>query len=87
MAVTDPIADMLTRIRNASSAHKDVVELKRSKIIEEIVKILKKESFISDYKLIQDSKQGLLRVYLKYYKGGGPALLGIRRISTPGLRV
>jgi len=87
MAVTDPIADMLTRIRNASFAKKEVVELKSSRILEEVVKILKKESFVANYKFIKDTKQGILRVYLKYSKEGAPAILGIKRISKPGLRI
>ncbi len=86
MAVTDPIADALTIIRNASNARKEVAELRGSKPLEEILKILKKEYFISNYKSIKDSKQGLLRVYLKYDKDGKPAILGIKRISRPGLR-
>lgn len=87
MGVTDPIADMLTRIRNASFAKKDIVELKNSILLEEVLKIFKKESFISNYKLMKDSKQGILRVYLKYSKEGAPAILGIKRISKPGLRI
>jgi small subunit ribosomal protein S8 len=87
MAVTDPIADMLTVIRNASSSKKKVLEVKNSKVSEEIVKIFKREDFISNYKLIKDSKQGLIRIYLKYAKDGTPAILGIRRISRPGLRI
>lgn len=87
MALTDPIADMLTIIRNASSAKKDVAEVKNSVISESILKILKKESFIANYKLIKDNKQGILRVYLKYLKNGTPAILGLKRISRPGLRV
>ncbi|MFA6320726.1 MAG: 30S ribosomal protein S8 [Candidatus Omnitrophota bacterium] len=87
MAVTDPIADALTIIRNASFAKKDVAELRNSKIVEEILKIFKKENFIANYKLIKDTKQGLLRVYFKYDKDGTPAIMGIKRISKPGLRV
>ena len=87
MAATDPIADMLTVIRNASFAKKDVVEVKNSGFTEEIVKVLKKEGFISNYKLMKDSKQGLLRIYLRYSKSGAPALLGVKRISKPGLRI
>ena len=87
MAVTDPIADALTILRNASFAKKAVAEIRNSKITEEILKIFKKESFIANYKLIKDSKQGLLRVYLKYDKDGTPAILGIKRISKPGLRI
>lgn len=87
MSLTDPIADMLTVIRNASLAKKDVAEVKNSIISESILKILKKESFIANYKLIKDSKQGVLRIYLKYLKSGTPAILGLKRISKPGLRV
>ena len=87
MAVTDPIADALTILRNASFAKKEVAELRNSKIVEEILKIFKKESFIANYKLIKDSKQGLLRVYIRYDKDGTPAILGIKRISKPGLRI
>jgi small subunit ribosomal protein S8 len=87
MAVTDPIADALTILRNASRVKKETAELRNSKFLEEILKILKKESFIANYKLIKDNKQGLLRVYLKYDKVGSPAILGIKRISRPGLRV
>ena len=87
MAVTDPIADALTILRNASFDKKQVAELRNSKIVEEILKIFKKENFISNYKLIKDTKQGILRVYLQYDKDGTPAILGIKRISQPGLRI
>lgn len=87
MAVTDPIANMLTIIRNASSSKKEVAEVKNSILTEEIIKIFKREDFISNYKLIKDNKQGVLRIYLKYMKSGNPAILGIKRISKPGLRI
>ena len=87
MALTDPIADMLTVIRNASSTRKATVEVKGSILSENIIKILKKEGFIDNYKLIKDNKQGILRVHLKYLKNGTPAILGLKRISRPGLRV
>ena len=87
MAVTDPIADALTILRNASFAKKETAELRNSKLTEEILKILKKESFVSNYKLITDNKQGILRVYLRYAKDGAPAMIGIKRISKPGLRI
>jgi len=86
MAVTDSIADMLTIIRNGSFAKKEVVEVKGSKLTAGILDIFKKERFISNYKLIKDNKQGILRVYLKYAKDGAPAILGIKRASRPGLR-
>lgn len=87
MAVTDPIADMLTMLRNASSAKKEVVEVKNSRLTEEIIKIFKKERFISNYKIIKNSKQGILRIYLQYLKDGKPAIIGIKKISKSGLRV
>ena len=87
MAVTDPIADMLTVIRNASFARKEVAEVKSSVLSEGILKILKKEGFIYNYKAVKDNKQGILRVYLKYLKNGTPAILGLKRISRPGLRI
>ena len=87
MAVTDSIADMLTVIRNGSFASKGIVEVRGSKLAEEILGIFKKEYFISNYKLIKDNKQGILRVHLKYSKEGAPAILGIKRISRPGLRL
>lgn len=87
MAVTDSVADMLTVIRNGSFAKKEVVEVKGSKLSEEILNIFKKEIFVLNYKLIKDNKQGILRVYLKYAKDGSPAILGIKRVSKPGLRI
>jgi small subunit ribosomal protein S8 len=86
MALTDPIADMLTVLRNASSTKKETAELKNSVLSENIVKILRREGFIANYKLMKDNKQGVLRVYLKYLKNGTPAILGLKRISRPGLR-
>jgi len=87
MALTDPIADMLTVIRNASSAKKPTVEARRSRISEEIVKLFKREGFIANYKHMKDKKQGILRIYLRYAKDGTPGIIGIRRISKPGLRI
>jgi small subunit ribosomal protein S8 len=86
MALTDPIADMLTIIRNASSTKKETAEVKNSILSENIVKILKREGFIANYKLMKDNKQGILRIYLKYLKNGSPSILGLKRISRPGLR-
>jgi small subunit ribosomal protein S8 len=87
MALTDPIADMLTIVRNASSTKKETAEVKNSVLSESIVKILKREGFIANYKLMKDNKQGILRIYLKYLKNGTPSILGLKRISRPGLRV
>lgn len=87
MAVTDSISNMLTILRNGSFAKKAVVEVRGSRMSEEILSIFKKNDFISSYKLIKDNKQGVLRVYLKYFRDGSPSILGIKRISKPGLRI
>lgn len=87
MAVTDPIADMLTIIRNGSSSKKETIEAKYSRFSEEILKVFKAEGFISAYKVLKDSGQGRLRVYLRYAKDGTPAIMGIKRVSKPGLRI
>lgn len=86
MAMTDPIADMLTRIRNANQMRHDVVEIPASRIKLQILELLKKEGYINDVEYIEDSKQGILRVYLKYVKGER-VIKGLKRISKPGLRV
>ncbi|MDR7867691.1 MAG: 30S ribosomal protein S8 [Sporomusaceae bacterium] len=87
MVMTDPIADMLTRIRNANSVYHDKVEIPASKIKQAIVEILKLEGFVKDYEKISDSKQGILRVSLKYGANREKVITGIKRISKPGLRV
>ena len=87
MSSTDPIAEMLTIVRNGFIARKETVLIKRSKVNENILDILKKEAFISNYKSIEDKKQGTIKVYLKYAQDKTPALTGIKRISKPGLRV
>jgi len=85
--MTDPIADMLTRIRNANSAGHEKVDIPSSRLKMEIARILKGEGFIKNYKVIEDKWQGILRVTLKYGPGNEPALRGISRTSKPGLRV
>ncbi len=87
MSMTDPIADMLTRIRNANQALLERVDIPASRLKVEIAKILKAEGFIRAYKLIDDSKQGTLRVYMKFGPGNERVLQGARRVSRPGLRV
>ena len=87
MAMTDPIADMLTRIRNANQALLEKVDIPSSRLKVEIAKTLKAEGFIRAFKLIDDNKQGVLRVYLKFGPGNERVILGLRRISRPGLRV
>jgi small subunit ribosomal protein S8 len=87
MSMTDPIADMLTRIRNGIQSRHDRVELPSSKLKVEIARILKSEGFISNFKLVEDKVQPMLRVYLKYSEDGEPVIHGIERISRPGRRV
>ncbi len=87
MVMTDPIADMLTRIRNANSVYHDKVEIPASKIKRAIVEILKLEGFVKDYEMVSDNKQGVLRVSLKYGANREKVITGIKRISKPGLRV
>ena len=88
MSMTDPVADMLTRIRNGIQSRHDRVEMPASKLKVEVAKILKSEGFISNYKLVDENKtQGVLRVYLKYSEDGEPVIHGIERVSRPGRRV
>jgi len=87
MAQTDPIADMLTRIRNASRAHHEQVEIPASRLKLEIAKILRAEGYIQKYEVRDDDKQGVLVVTLKYGEGRQPAIAGLRRVSKPGRRV
>jgi len=84
---SDPIADMLTRIRNANTVRQDRVDVPGSKIKKEIGRILKQEGFIRDYEWISNNKQGVVRVYLKYDSERLPVIHGLRRVSKPGLRV
>ncbi|HYH04823.1 MAG TPA: 30S ribosomal protein S8 [Bacillota bacterium] len=86
MVMTDPIADMLTRIRNATIVRDKVVEIPASKIKQEIVKILKEEGYIQDFDMVEDGKQGTVKVYLKY-NGKEKVISGLKRISKPGLKV
>lgn len=86
MAVTDPISDFLTRIRNASKARKIKVEIPSSKMKAGLAEILKKNGYIYDYKIDEDSKQNVISVLLKY-SDGEPAISGLKRISKPGLRI
>ena len=87
MAVTDPIADMLTRIRNGVKAKFNSIDVPGSKLKTEIAKILKEEGFIKNYKFLKDGKQGILRIYLKYGPGQSAVVYGLKRISKPGRRV
>ncbi len=87
MVMTDPIADMLTRIRKANSVHHDKVEIPGSKIKEAIATILKDEGFIKDFEVIEDNKQNVIKVSLKYGANREKVISGLKRISKPGLRV
>jgi small subunit ribosomal protein S8 len=87
MAVTDPIADMLTVIRNGCKAKQKRVEVPASRVKSEILKVLLKEKYIANYRYISDTKQGKLRIYLKYTETEASVITGLRRISKPGLRV
>ncbi|MDP9728516.1 30S ribosomal protein S8 [Alicyclobacillus tolerans] len=87
MVVSDPIADMLTRIRNANEVGHEKVEIPGSNIKRSIAEILKNEGFIRDAEFISDEKQGIIRLFLKYGKGQERVITGLKRISKPGLRV
>jgi len=87
MSQTDPIADMLTRIRNAVRARKKEVSLPSSGIKVEIAKILREEGFIRNYKVMEDKKQGILNITLKYAEDNQNVITGIRRVSSPGCRI
>lgn len=87
MSMTDPIADMLTRIRNANQALLERVDIPASRFKVEIAKVLKAEGFIRTYRMLDDNKQGILRVYLRFGPGHERIIRGIRRVSRPGLRV
>lgn len=87
MVMTDPIADFLTRIRNANMVRHEKLEVPASNIKKEIAEILKREGFIRDVEYIEDNKQGILRVFLKYSPTNERVITGLKRISKPGLRV
>jgi small subunit ribosomal protein S8 len=86
MVMTDPIADYLTRIRNANMAKHDSVEISASNIKKSISEILKREGFIRDYEVTDDNKQGVIKIFLKYGPNGERVISGLKRISKPGLR-
>ncbi len=87
MVMTDPIADMLTRIRNANMVRHEKLELPASKIKQDIAEILKREGFVRDVEVITDNKQGIIRIFLKYGANNQRVITGLKRISKPGLRV
>ncbi|MDR2611951.1 MAG: 30S ribosomal protein S8 [Deltaproteobacteria bacterium] len=87
MTMTDPIADLLTRIRNAITAKHDRVDVPASRLKVAIVRILKDEGFIKNFKVSRDNRQGVIRVFLKYTEGNAPVIKGLQRVSRPGRRV
>ena len=87
MAITDPVADMLTRIRNAAKAKFSSVDVPGSKLKVEVARILKDEGFIKNYKFLKDGKQGILRIYLKYGQGQAKTIYSLQRVSKPGRRM
>lgn len=84
---SDPVADALTRLRNANAAGHEKVDIPSSRLKVEIARILKEEGFVTNYKVIDDPKQAILRVYLKYGPGNERVIRGITRTSRPGLRI
>ena len=87
MHITDTIADLLTRIRNASTAKHDTVDVPASNMKKAIVQILLDEGYIKSFTVIEDGKQGVIRIVLKYTAGKTPVITGLRRVSKPGLRI
>lgn len=87
MQITDPIADMLTRIRNANSAKHDTVDVPASNMKKAIAEILLAEGYIKSYQIVDDGTQGIIRIALKYNAGKEKVIQGLRRVSKPGLRV
>ena len=87
LTTNDPIADMLTRIRNANTAKHDTVEVPASNIKKAIVRILLDEGYIKSFTVIEDNKQGIIKITLKYTDGKAPVITGLKRVSKPGLRI
>ena len=87
MQITDPVADMLTRIRNANSAKHDTVDVPASNLKKAIAEILLEEGYIKSYQIVDDGTQGVIRITLKYLPGKEKVISGLRRVSKPGLRV
>ncbi|MBR3971931.1 MAG: 30S ribosomal protein S8, partial [Ruminococcus sp.] len=87
MQITDPIADLLTRIRNASSAKHDTVDIPASNMKKAICQILLDEGYIKNFTVTEDGKQGIITVVLKYGEAKTPVITGLRRVSKPGLRI
>ncbi|MBI1722559.1 MAG: 30S ribosomal protein S8 [Gemmatimonadetes bacterium] len=86
MSMTDPVADMLTRIRNACQARHRRVDIPVSKLKTEIARLLRDNHYIQEFQVLDDGRHGVLRVYLKYHDGDQPVIRELKRVSTPGLR-
>lgn len=86
MSLTDPIANLLTNIRNANRVKKETVEVPASRLTERVLEIFKNDGYIEDFRLLKTNAQGTFKIYLKY-DNKGPAIIGLRRISRPGLRI
>jgi small subunit ribosomal protein S8 len=87
MSMSDPVSNMLTILRNAANTKKETADVPASKLLEKMLSILKTDGYIADVRLLKDNKQGTLKVYLKYNTNKKSAIMGIKRISKPGLRV
>ncbi|MEW6288697.1 MAG: 30S ribosomal protein S8 [Thermodesulfobacteriota bacterium] len=87
MSISDPLADMLTRIRNARMVKFESLEMPYSKLRSGVAEILKKEGYISDYQVIKDNNQGVMKISLKYDQNRNPVISGLKRVSKPGCRV
>lgn len=87
MTMSDPIADMLTRIRNANMVRHEKLEIPASNMKKDIAEILKREGFVRDVEFVKDSKQGVIRIFMKYGQDNERVITGLKRISKPGLRV
>ena len=86
MSMTDPVADLLTRIRNASRERHEKVEVPASRLKANIVRVLKEEGFIKNFRLHREEGHPMIKIYLKYAEGGSPVIQGVTRVSRPGLR-
>jgi small subunit ribosomal protein S8 len=87
MSFSDPVSNMLTILRNAANTQKETADIPASKLLEKMLSIMKNDGYIADVRLLKDNKQGTLKVYLKYNSNKKSAIMGIKRISKPGLRV
>lgn len=87
MVMTDPIADMLTRVRNANTVRHEKLDIPASKVKTEIADILKREGYVRNYEVIEDNKQNIIRIFMKYGSNEEQVIRGLKRISKPGLRV